>query len=319
MSATLVKQRLKETNPIVLVTIGLLIIAVVWLIMRNSDTEYIPKPYGLVQPVELYVGPPGINFYSPEGVVVNGKGEAFILDTYAKQVYVVSANGRFLRRFSGTGTGLAELKTPSGIAIGPDGLIYVSDMAKQAILVFQQDGSYVACIKDQLRDSFVPSGMTFNKQGQLLVYNHAYKNFRLYDRTGKKIKEIGSQSFSLVGDDSPKYIALVGNDQRILMAGPNRAQVEVIAMDGKTMEPIGNGVLQRPGGLAVNEKRGLVYVSDTVKHKVVVFDIDANYIGEFGGYGTNMQEFKNPIGLFTTENRIYITDKSNSRVLVYTY
>ena len=48
----------------------------------------------------------------------------------------------------------------------------------------------------------------------------------------------------------------------------------------------GNGQLEQPGGVAVNEVTGMVYVADSVNNRVEFFSAGGTYEGQFNGSGT---------------------------------
>jgi DNA-binding beta-propeller fold protein YncE len=58
-----------------------------------------------------------------------------------------------------------------------------------------------------------------------------------------------------------------------------------------------------------------LYVSDTGNHKVQVFDLDGNFIKEWGGFGTTDGKFREPVGITADDhNNIYVADSDNLRI-----
>lgn len=67
--------------------------------------------------------------------------------------------------------------------------------------------------------------------------------------------------------------------------------------------------------LPVGEK---IYVSVGNKHKIIVFNKkNGQKLSEFGSFGMKQGEFKNPGGIYSYENNIYIIDEMNARIEVF--
>ena len=77
------------------------------------------------------------------------------------------------------------------------------------------------------------------------------------------------------------------------------------------IRPDGRGLLKMPINAAVDND-GTLYVTDTARQQVVIFDKEHNYIGEMGQPG----EMK-PCGIDLDAKRLYVTDLSNHCVRVY--
>jgi sugar lactone lactonase YvrE len=77
------------------------------------------------------------------------------------------------------------------------------------------------------------------------------------------------------------------------------------------IRPEGRGLLKMPINAAVDDN-GTLYVTDTARQQVVIFDKEHNFIGEMGKPG----EMK-PCGITLDAKRLYLTDLSNHCVRVY--
>jgi len=88
---------------------------------------------------------------------------------------------------------------------------------------------------------------------------------------------------------------------------------------GDRMSPIERtDKLQSPAYVAVNEGLGRVYVSDSKLHKVVVFDMEGNFLFDFGEKGGGEGHFYVPQGIaIDKENRVFVCDLLNARVQVF--
>jgi DNA-binding beta-propeller fold protein YncE len=90
----------------------------------------------------------------------------------------------------------------------------------------------------------------------------------------------------------------------------------VFDRERNTLRFLGEGVLSAPVGLAVNNKKGILFVSDSRLDKV--FGIDKNSGSVLMDLGI-VGDFKNPSGLVYDENknRLYVSDTKNHVVKVF--
>jgi len=75
--------------------------------------------------------------------------------------------------------------------------------------------------------------------------------------------------------------------------------------------------LYRPTEVAV-DKAGNIYVADTFKHRVLIFDKTGKYIGKFGKKGKDRGEFELPSAITVDENgRICVLSHTQNKVLIF--
>lgn len=109
------------------------------------------------------------------------KDKLYVCDSF--RVAIFDLNGNLIGSL-GTGkigAGPGDLKTPNGIAIGPDGTIYVSDSNNFRIQAFSPEGK-VKWIAPQIG---VPRGLGIDKKGNLLVVNAINSNILVFSPKGK--------------------------------------------------------------------------------------------------------------------------------------
>ncbi|WP_243059087.1 Ig-like domain-containing protein [Nocardioides sp. SR21] len=68
--------------------------------------------------------------------MVVSNGVLYVTDDQASRIQAFSTTGTFLGKWGGYGQGAYQFKNPSGIAAGPDGLLYVADAGNDRITVF---------------------------------------------------------------------------------------------------------------------------------------------------------------------------------------
>lgn len=79
-----------------------------------------------------------------------------------------------------------------------------------------------------------------------------------------------------------------------------------------------SGKLSRPRALVLNEKLGLVFVVDYMRHTVNVYSMTGDYLFEFGGKGVGRGWFTFPSDIaIDKRGRLWIADTFNNRLQVF--
>lgn len=78
------------------------------------------------------------------------------------------------------------------------------------------------------------------------------------------------------------------------------------------------GSFQRPTSLAIDRKRRIIYVSDTIAHVIDRFDLAGAGLGSIGRNGSGEGEFNFPTHLWVDDQgRLYVTDEMNFRIQIF--
>jgi DNA-binding beta-propeller fold protein YncE len=86
--------------------------------------------------------------------------------------------------------------------------------------------------------------------------------------------------------------------------------------NGMPAGQVGQGVLQRPTGLARDPETGEVFAADSAAHDVKVFDDRGALLRTLGQRGIEHGQFNGPTHLCFANGRLYVTDTLNSRIQI---
>lgn len=162
----------------------------------------------------------------------------------------------------------------------------------------------------------MPYGIETNAEGRLFVVDTFNKLIHVFDQRSGEYHTFPSKDTSFV---SPIDIAI---DRRgnIYVTDSGEAVVKVFNNHGKKfIKEIGRNFLQRPTGIAVNEKTAELLVVDTINSQVIRYNLDDyKYKGTIGRGGSNTGMFHYPVDIFVSrDGYIYISDSLNFRIQVF--
>jgi len=234
--------------------------------------------------------PPG-TFTEPWGIAVDKDGNVYVADTWNHRIQKFTSDGVFLKEWGTFGTpgvdnptlGPGQFWGPRGIAIGPDGNVYVTDTGNKRVQVFTPDGQFIAAFGgggplDGQMDE--PVGIAIAEDGTIYIadtWNQRVQVFskdRVYLRQWKVEMGWMDSSGETQGIDNKPYIA-VDKQGRVYITDPQQYRVIVYRNDGTELLNFGNygpepNNFALPTGIAV-DKDGNIYVADTDNHKIMKF------------------------------------------------
>lgn len=261
---------------------------------------------------------------------------ATLTGTYKVQVKATSGSSSFTVAVSypgisvpsyagqvGGGTaGRAEMY-PSGVAVGPDGTVYIADTGNDQVAAYAPDGHQIW--RDGVRGSKAIGN--FNNPRDL-----AYLGGKLYvDDTGNNRVQVLSAANGVASAawsyHFPSTLGIsAGVDAHgnsiILVSEDTSNQVQVFTPSGTPECSFSgpSGTLSGPRDAATNAA-GDVYVADYAHDRIVEFgpanagSCSQTVIGGWGSHGSTNQQFLRPYGVdIDSSGNVYVADSVNSRI-----
>ena len=115
-------------------------------------------------------------------------------------------------------------------------------------------------------------------------------------------------------------MALFNNNTEIISADGINNRLNICDINGNLINSFNpDGILQQPMSICVNDtdcENIEIYVGDYVTHKIIVFNSNFKYLGEFGNETLNVPEFI-AIDKENFENLIYISDYRSNSITVW--
>jgi sugar lactone lactonase YvrE len=82
-------------------------------------------------------------------------------------------------------------------------------------------------------------------------------------------------------------------------------------------EAKGEGYFKRPTGLAINKKEGLLYITDTLRDRIYVADLQGSVLRYFGERGAGTGQFNFPTEVVLHGEELLVVDAMNFRVQIF--
>jgi predicted membrane-bound mannosyltransferase len=241
------------------------------------------------------LGAPGTQpgqFQSPRAVAVAADGSLYVVDSMNDRIQHLSQDGAVIQAW-GTKADVSQgaapggtFNEPWGIAVAPDGSVYVADTWNYRIQKFTADGTFVNMwgffggAADATDAFYGPRGLAVDTRGRVFVADTGNKRIVVFDPDGKFITQFGSVGMGLGQFDEPVAVAL--------------------------------------------DSAGNVYVTDTWNQRVQVFTPDTTglvytAVAEWpvdGWYGQSVEN--KPFITVETSGNVTITDPELCRLITFT-
>ena len=230
--------------------------------------------------------------------------------------------GGFLRWIAGIVTGEQApvvLQRPQSGAVDENGRIYVTDMSRQALFVFDQNaGELLVWDKAEGLAGFIaPVAVALGPSGQVLVSDAELGIVARLDRKGNPQRSFGKGILK-----RPTGIAYDAKRGWIYVADTRAHDVKVFDSAGVLVKVIGRpgegaGEFNAPTHLAFAHDE--LYVIDALNNRVQVFGNGGETLRlKFGARGLYVGNFVRPKGVAVdSEGNIYVVESYYDRLLVF--
>lgn len=213
---------------------------------------------------------------------------------------------------------------PRAAAIDAHDRLYIVDFTAR-IQVFDRDGKFLnLCWTTPDYRNGRPSGLSIDRDGNLLVSDSHYHCLRIYSPEGVELRHFGGNlgsepgQFGYISDtvqdaDGYYYVAEFGLNQRISKLDAEGHFVKCWGSLGT--EP---GQFSRVRALALGPD-GNLYVADACNHRIQVFTREGELVRVWGHQGNEPGQLEFPYDLaFGRHEELYVVEYGNHRVQKFT-
>lgn len=308
-----------------------------------SPEEVVADPYegheASLQADQI-IGVPGSEpgqFQSQRDLVVAPDGSLYVADTDNHRIQHISGDGTVLQvwgSFSGDDPSAAPPGTfnqPWGIALGPDGTVYVADTWNHRVQKFTAEGEFITTWgffgQAESPDAFWgPRDVAVDEDGNVLITDTGNKRIAIFDSEGNFIAQFGETGFGPGEFDEPVGLAI--NDQgRLYVADTWNQRIQSFIPDGsggyipvndwEIFGWFGESLDNKPY-ITVNEQ-GHIFATDPEGYRVLEFTSEGDIVRYWGDFGEGNNTFGLP-GSVAADHAggIWVSDTGNGRLMHFT-
>ncbi len=218
----------------------------------------------------------------PYGIAVN-KSKIYICDDFIKGLEIINLEKKSFNYFIPTGKG--QLKTPINCFVDNNGYLYIADVGRMQIVVFDDKGNYVNAFGES--ENFKPCDVSVN-DNKIWVADLKGQKIRIYSKDAENkllfsIPELQKGEDGFLFQPTNLYVT---ND-KVYVTDFGDFKIKTYSHDGNFIESVGSygktvGQFVRPKGIAVDKEQNL-YVVDAGFENVQIFNKDKKLLMFFGG------------------------------------
>lgn len=270
----------------------------------------------------------------PRGLAVAADGSVYVADANNHRIQKFSADGAFLLSWGSYATAEGgnapggTFNEPWGVAVAPDGSVYVADTWNHRIQKFTRDGKFLTMwgvpgLAEEPDRFWGPRGIAVDREGTVYVTDTGNNRVVIFDENGNYQQQFGRSGINPGEFDEPVGIAVDGNG-RVYVADTWNQRIQVFEPAGKE----GYSVLRSWDvhgwfGQSINNKPFLaldaenhIFVTDPDGFRVLEFDQMGNFLRGWGEVSSGIDGFGVPSGIAVAgDERVWVSDAENNFTL----
>ncbi len=277
---------------------------------------------------------------APRALAFANDGTVYVADSRNHRVLHLDMEGNTLHEWGTFADGASipigdgTFNEPWGIAVGPDGSVYVTDTWNHRIEKFTASGKFVKAWgtfgQGETPESFYgPRGLAVDAEGRVYVTDTGNKRIVVFDADGNFITQFGSAGFDPGQFDEPVGVTVDRNgtvyvvdtwNQRIQTFIPLNVEGSLTFTPDNQWDVFGwfGQSLDNKPFIAVNDQLH-VFITDPEGYRVMEFDPDGKIIRTWGEYGDAGSNFGLASGIAVdVEGHIWVTDGAFNRIMRFT-
>jgi DNA-binding beta-propeller fold protein YncE len=262
-------------------------------------------------------------FTYPTRIALGPRGSVYVSDARAGSVFILSRDLRVRGE-------IKNLRSPLGVAVAPDGRLYVGVKDLGAVVVYSASGQKLSTI-DQ-GGIQMPNDLALDVLGNLYVADSAAHQVKIYDPSGARRTTIAGSGTEVGRFRFPSALAIRQGRRpgdlsggELFVADQGNARIQVFDLKSRFLRSFGSAVapfsadwkgrLVRVQSLAV-DRRGRLHVLDSYLNRIQILDPRTGaYLGDYGAQGRAAAQLNLPLHLvLTAEGDALVANAENQRV-----
>ncbi len=275
----------------------------------------------------------GLN--APRSLAFAKDGTLYVTDSRNHRVVHLDPDGHILHSWGSFADGVSipvgqgTFNEPWGIAVDPDGNVFVTDTWNHRVQKFTADGKYILAWgtfgQGETPESFYgPRGLAIDSNGRVFVADTGNKRIVVFDSDGNYITQFGAAGLGVGEFDEPVGVA-VSKDGRVFVTDTwnQRIQSFQLAEDGINYTPSSQWDVYGWFGQSLDNKpfiavgdNGHVFITDPEGFRVMEFNEQGELERVWGDFDNTSTGFGLASGIaIDTDGHIWVTDGLYNRIM----
>jgi uncharacterized protein (TIGR03663 family) len=275
-----------------------------------------------------------VTFLKPRDIALAPDGSLYVADTGNNRIVHLSAQGAVLTTwgsFADIQQGEAPGGTfnePWGVAVAPDGSVYVADTWNHRIQHFTADGRFLDMFgvfgQAETPDAFWgPRDVAVDQEGRLFVADTGNKRIAVFDSQGGFESSFGGGGYGPGQFSEPVGLA-VADDGTLYVADTWNMRIQGFRQsDQGTFEQVAEWPIEGWYGQSLENKPYLaagpgdvVCASDPEGYRILCFTSSGDFVQGWGSFGAGSDQFGLPSGLvFDQSGNLWVADSADNRLM----
>lgn len=277
---------------------------------------------------------------APRAMAFAPDGTLYVADSRNHRVLRLDQQGNILNEWGTYADGVSvpvgegTFNEPWGIAVGPDGSVYVTDTWNHRVQKFTAEGRFLKAWGsfgqgEEPTYFYGPRGLAVDAGGRVYVTDTGNKRIVVFDKDGNFITEFGSAGFDPGQFDEPTSVTVDRNgtvyvtdtwNQRIQTFKPDASTETLSFLPDKQWDVYGwfGQSLDNKPYIAVNDDLH-VFITDPEGYRIMEFDQDGNIVRVWGDYGNTPTGFGLASGIaIDPDGKVWVADGAFNRIMRFT-
>lgn len=283
-------------------------------------------------------GIPDQQLLNPRGIAIAPDDSLYVADAGNNRIVHFAADGSLINSWGSYANSEIEdtpggtFYEPWGVALGPDGSVFVTDTWNHRVQRFSAEGQFITewgffGTADSPDGFWGPRGIAVDAQGRVYVADTGNKRIAVFDSNGEFITSFGQPGFELGELDEPVGIAL-GLDGKVYVADTWNQRIQVFVPDETNTSYYPDSAwevnawygqsLQNKPFMGIN-LAGNVYITDPEGYRILGFTPQGDFIHGWGNYSADIDGFGLPSSIVFDQNGgAWVADAENNVLLHFT-
>jgi DNA-binding beta-propeller fold protein YncE len=269
-------------------------------------------------------------------VAVAPDGTLYVADAENNRIQHLTVEGEVLQVWGTFGDSAAgpvpggAFNQPWGIAVGPDGTVFVADTWNHRIQSFTAEGEFIKewgyfGQAEQPEAFWGPRDIAVDSAGGVYVTDTGNKRVVVFTSDGEYIAQFGGAGMGPGQLDEPVGIAVDAEgqvyvadtwNQRIQVFKPDDVGNYTSVREWEMPAWYGQSLDNKPY-LAVDQN-GNLFASDPEGYRLIQYTTSGEPVRSWGDYGTEGTQFGLPVGIATApDGSVWVADAGNNRIMQF--